>query len=220
MEIIRNKLHTRIQIDQSVIIVILVVINLQSKEVLVLKRFIRFVCITLVFISLCLSLPVNSNAKEKSKAYVYIGDSRTVGMNNVVEMDKRKDTFVIAKSGMGYAWLVDTAIPELEKIQKNNNYDRYIIIFNLGVNDLGNIDKYIEIVPKLQNYGELYYVSINPTVDAVGGIQCKSIEKFNNAIIAEEKHINYVNSYSYLKKIGYYAEDGMHYDEETYINLY
>lgn len=159
-----------------------------------------------------------SAADNHKVATVYIGDSRTVGMNNAVHMDEHKDTFVIAKSGMGYKWLVDSAIPELEKLQKENNYDSWNIVFNLGVNDLKRVDDYVAIIPKLKTYGELYYVSINPTVDGVGGIQCKSIEKFNNKIIPEVDR--YIDGYSFLKSNGYYAKDGMHYDQETYERLY
>lgn len=181
----------------------------------VTKSVLAILCVAImIFVS-----TIDSHAEIKSsRATVFIGDSRTVGMNNVIHMDKHDDTFVIAKSGMGYKWLVDSAIPELEKLQKENQYDEWTIVFNLGVNDLKRVDDYVEIIPTLEKYGTLYYVSINPTVDSVGGIQCKSIEKFNNKIIPEVDR--YIDSYTFLKNVGYYAKDGMHYDSETYERVY
>lgn len=181
----------------------------------VVKSVLAILCVAImIFVS-----TIDSHAEIKSsRAIVFIGDSRTVGMNDVIHMDKHDDTFVIAKSGMGYKWLVDSAIPELEKLQKENQYDEWTIVFNLGVNDLKRVDDYVEIIPTLEKYGTLYYVSINPTVDSVGGIQCKSIEKFNNKIIPEVDR--YIDSYTFLKNVGYYAKDGMHYDSETYERVY
>ena len=180
--------------------------------------------ITLVFVMHLSLFSLNVHAQEMDEsertAIVFIGDSRTVGMNKVVHMDQLEDTYVIAKVGMGYNWLIDSAIPQLEDLQSKHSYKRYLLVFNLGVNDLKNIDKYIEVIPKLQNYGELYYVSINPTVDEVGGIQCSAIEKFNNALKAEESKFRYIDCYSYLKKVGYKANDGMHYDNDVYRNIY
>ena len=53
--------------------------------------------------------------KEKM-AYVYIGDSRTVGLNNVCKMSLQDDTFVIAAVGKGYNWWIKDGITEFTTV--------------------------------------------------------------------------------------------------------
>jgi UDP-3-O-[3-hydroxymyristoyl] glucosamine N-acyltransferase len=66
-----------------------------------------------------------SNAKEIEEvepkiAYVYIGDSRTVGLNKAVNLSDMDDTFVVAKSGVGYNWFMKTGSEELYEIREDN----------------------------------------------------------------------------------------------------
>ncbi len=160
-------------------------------------------------------------------AYVFIGDSRTVGMDNAIGLHDMYDTFVVAKSGMGYNWFMKTGSEELNTIreQNKNTYTKWIYIFNLGVNDLSNVENYKELYKELSNEEDtvVYYLSINPTDDSVGGIQCSEIESFNDKIYAQSYH-NYINGYQYLKDITGYTfdkrQDGMHYSDETYKDLY
>lgn len=185
--------------------------------------------LSLLLILVCVSFPLNVQAKEPDEEKVgtiYIGDSRTVQMNDIIHMDELPDTFVVAKSGMGYNWYMKTGSEKVYNIREKykDNYDRWIYIFNLGVNDLSNIDNYVNLIEELSKEATLYYVSINPTVDAVKGIQCADIEKFNSKIIShtDNTNISYIDSYDYLYKVtGYNApKDGMHYDTETYEKLY
>ena len=183
-------------------------------------RIISLILVTvLVVIALLAGFATSVGASSNSRtATIFLGDSRTVGMDLTLGLSSKPDTFVVAKTGMGYNWLTKTAIPELERIESENNYDKYIIICNLGVNDLGNIDKYVDMIPTLESFGTLYYVSVNPTVDEVKGVQCKDIEEFNSKL---KPHVSrYVDCYSYLKNVGYYAKDGMHFDAATYNNIY
>jgi hypothetical protein len=160
---------------------------------------------------------------EEKTAYVFIGDSRTTGMDKAVDLSNKKDTFVVAKSGMGYNWFMKEGSLKLYDIKEDNDYDNWIYIFNLGVNDLNNINNYKNLIRELQNEATVYFVAVNPTDDSVGGIQCADIEKFNREMYSIMPD-NYINSYDYLAKINGYEfdkrQDGMHYNESTYEKLY
>lgn len=169
-------------------------------------------------------LKKKKKTEEKTTAVVYIGDSRTTGMDEVVNLSEKDDTFVVAKSGMGYNWFMKTGSEELEKIRESNDYTNWIYVFNLGVNDLKNVDNYKNLMRWLQHESTVYFVSINPTDDSVGGIQCADIEEFNSEIYSVVGIDNYINSYDYLMKVNGFnfdkRQDGMHYDDETYTKLY
>lgn len=161
-----------------------------------------------------------ANGTEKV-AYVWLGDSRTVGLNNVMALDEMEDTFVIAKVGMGYNWLKTTAFPELVKFKNEHKYDRYVVLCNLGVNDLGNVENYISFLPEFEKIGvDLYWISVNPTIDSVKGVQCSAIETFNTKLKENFDTAHWIESYQYLKTVGYSANDGLHYDAATYRVIY
>jgi hypothetical protein len=112
----------------------------------------------------------------------------------------------------------------LYEIRQDNTYDNWIYVFNLGVNDLSNVNNYKNLIRELKKEATVYFVSINPTDDSVGGIQCKSIKEFNSQMYNAVGLHNYINSYDYLEKVNGFSfdsrEDGMHYDDETYTKLY
>lgn len=194
------------------------------------NKIIGFLIVTLILGIVLHLFVIKSSSKDKeakviiedSVGIVFIGDSRTVGLNSAVDLVHKKDTFVIAKSGMGYNWFMKDGYEHLKYIRKNNDYDKWIYVFNLGVNDLTNVDKYIALYKELSKDATVYYLSINPTDDSVGGIQCSDIMAFNKKITSED--IEYIDSYDYLDKVSGYSfdkrNDGMHYDEETYEKLY
>ncbi len=153
-----------------------------------------------------------------STGVVYIGDSRTVGLNNVIEMSNLPDTYVIAKIGKGYNWYVKTGSIELQQIKAEHPHDNWIYIFNLGVNDLGNLEKYKTLIDNLEAEATVYTVSVNPTVDSKTRVKCSSIEAFNAGL--QEVADNYVDTYSYLKENGFTANDGLHYNKPTYQTIY
>lgn len=142
---------------------------------------------------------------------VFIGDSRTVGLSNVVT--NSKITF-LAEIGKGLSWLKEQNI---SKFNKNNT----LILVNLGVNDLGNIDKYVSYLKSL-NIKNLYYISVYPVdeyKESLNGysIENNSIEKFNNII---KENFNYIDVYSYLKDNGFETKDGIHYENSSYIDIF
>lgn len=151
---------------------------------------------------------------------IFIGDSRTVGMNNTVNIDSVENQWVVAKVGMGYNWLISDGWVQAQQIMYDNSQiGNWKLIFNLGVNDLGNIDKYKDFYLENNDRYDITVVSVNPTVDEYNGVQCSDIEKFNEKI-TEIPNIEYIDTYDELVQTGYNAPDGLHYDSKTYNKIY
>ena len=152
--------------------------------------------------------------------YIFIGDSRTVGMNNTINIDSIDNQWVVAKVGMGYKWLIDEGWVKAKQVMRDNTQvDNWKIICNLGVNDLYDIDKYVDFYIDNSDDYDITFVSVNPTVDEAGGVQCSQIEEFNDKIV-ELSNIEYIDTYDKLMKTGYDAPDGLHYDNKTYKKIY
>lgn len=157
--------------------------------------------------------------QEKVTGYIFIGDSRFVAMNNVCDICEKENMFLVAKESEGYDYLVNTAIHESKKIiQSNNDITDWKCIICLGVNDLYNIDKYIETYNKLKEEYDLVLVSVNP-IEYHSTITNKKIEEFNNSIKNIE-NIQYIDSYKYLTNKGFKTTDGLHYTNNTYKDIY
>lgn len=150
--------------------------------------------------------------------YIYLGDSRTVGYDYYFDISEKEDTFVVAKSSMGFNWFVNTAEKEIKDIMgANSEIDKWIIISALGINDLGNSSNYIQEYNRLLlnewETVDLYIMSVNP-VEYHDYITNSDIEQFNNLI--KEAGFNYIDTYTSLCSMGYGTVDGIHYDMSTY----
>ena len=160
-----------------------------------------------------------TNAKDNQTniATIFIGDSRTVGMSNSIK--KLENEFFIAKIGEGYSWLINDAVNEIDTIISNTNYNNYNLVFLLGVNDLGNYNKYIETYNyfknvKYKNYN-LYFCTVNPVIDGKSCATTKMVLEFNKKL---ENIIN-INTYDVIINT-FNAPDGLHYDSKTYKVIY
>lgn len=153
-------------------------------------------------------------ASDSQVGYIFIGDSRTVGMQNAVANEIGDNVYFVAKVGAGYKWLVSDAINEVDNIiSENGNVNNWKIITNFGVNDLGNAQKYLAKYEELKDNTwskyELYYVSVNP----VDETKCKNvsncaIDEFNKLFVDMGTYIN-VNDI--LMEIDLKSRDGLHY---------
>lgn len=138
----------------------------------------------------------------------FIGDSRTVNMRESVLTDAK----FIAKSAMGLDWFNNTAAIEFDKIQN----DIEICVVALGINDIFNVDLYIE---RLNKFAEEYpnkifiYVNLGPVDESkYTGIPNSSLEQFNQKMadgLSDRWQV--VDQYTYLSAESFSSSDGLHY---------
>lgn len=152
---------------------------------------------------------------------IWVGDSRTVGMQQAVEGTDKNEW--ICKTAEGYNWFVNKAIGSVNsKLKKDDT-----IVFNLGVNDLGNVDKYVKKLNSLANgdwkkANKIIVMSVNLTDSSKysGGATNEAIKKFNSKMKSGlDGSIKYVDTYSQIKD-SMKTSDGLHYDKATYKSLY
>ena len=141
----------------------------------------------------------------------WIGDSRTVGLADYCAID------YIAEVGCGLDYFVDN-------IDVINNLRGYNVIINLGVNDLYNVDKYIDVLNNLSDeffaYNNLYYLSVNPCENDYKYLNT-DINNFNNKLLTQlREDYTFLDCNSYLKANGFETVDGLHYTENTYRDIY
>lgn len=165
---------------------------------------------------------LDKTGKKSVKAflgkYIFLGDSRTVGMEQAVSSG---DGLYIAEISQGYNWLKTTAGPLLKKYLDANPDVKVVIA--LGMNDLGNIQSYITYYRELvRSYPdtEFYFLSVNPVVESkLPSVKNSTIESFNKKLSAAFGK-KYLDCYNYMKKKGFKTVDGLHYAATTYRAIY
>ena len=156
---------------------------------------------------------------EEFDTVLFLGDSRVVGMSSASGRYS-----YIGKNGAGYDWLVSTGEPELRKMLAE--YPNMDVVLSLGVNDLGNIDSYIEKYRAIkQEFPDtrIWVMSVMPVLESVEqhtgySVQNSTVDDFNNKL-KEEFNDRYIDTYSYLIANGFKTWDGVHYTEDTYVDL-
>ena len=149
--------------------------------------------------------------------YIFVGDSRFVNMNDVCGISKRDNLFMVAKVGEGYSWFNDTALQQIKRITSSSLFDKWKLIICLGINDLGNIGKYVEKYESLKDDYDITLVSVNP-VNNYGSLTNEQIEKFNSVLT--ELPFPYIDTYRLLLSTGYATTDGLHYSGDTTRKIY
>lgn len=169
---------------------------------------------------------LDSNGKKSVKAfkgnYIFLGDSRMVGMSSAVSSS---DIKYIAKISMGYSWLNSTGGPELKNCLDANPDVK--VVLALGINDLGNIQSYITYYRNLiKKYPktEFYILSVNPVNEKTGAahgytVKNSQIQTFNKKLKSAFGSA-YLDSYTYLNQQGISTADGIHYQSQTYVTLF
>ncbi len=171
-------------------------------------------------------IAISSTAQAKTVFYheipedcnfLFVGDSRTVGMMQTIDNDK---VGYICEVGKGYKWLKDTAD---EYIQDNTKKDM-TIVFNLGVNDIYNEDKYVDLyneyVFELEEKGcNVYFETVNPVGSKSKNVTNEQIDEFNKKM-KEELNCPVIDTNSQLVKNGYETVDGLHYTKDTTKEIY
>lgn len=184
----------------------------------------------------------------KYKRVVFVGDSRTAYMENVLKNAGARTEGIefISKVGGGLDWFKTVAYPKLYSIVKNETASILAkptaVVINLGINDLENQSGYVlymnSIAKELKKHNcELFFMSLNPVNRSMlkeAGKKDRSEAKvrlFNNALrSALGAQYSYIDTYSKLKKEGYGFDssstgmggndDGLHYTAKTYKRIF
>lgn len=187
---------------------------------------------------------------QKYKKVIFVGDSRVHRMSRTLSNLSSQVTSGVSfvyKEGGGLNWLKSDGYTALKKAVGTGSSKKTAVIFNLGVNDLGNINNYIiymrDIAKELKSRGcELYYMSVNPVnnqlIKAAGKTSRpeETVRSFNASIkgrlcSGSSAAYQYIDTYSYLIKYGYGTDastsgtdigrdDGLHYTTKTYKRIY
>ncbi len=188
---------------------------------LIKKNYIYFI-IAIVFIIIMVFLIPTNKEEYPSSDITIVGDSRMVGLCSYTWYKKEKGA-CIAKTSMGYSWLINDAISKVRSLDSDKKKN---IVVNLGVNDLYNINNYIKKYEELATDdwkgSRIFLLSINPTKYGYDKLN-KEIDEFNeNLQKAFDNYDNvfYCDTNSYLKKNGFETSDGLHYDNKTSQKIY
>lgn len=149
---------------------------------------------------------------------IMVGDSRFVQMQ--ANVGENSCTW-IAENGKGYNWLNETAVARIDGCVGKGSK----VLINLGVNDPENLKNYLELVNAkaaewVSKGATVYYASVNP-VWTNPYVTEEEVEYFNSQLQGGlSADIHWIDSHSYLDSIGYKLVDGLHYNAQTYQNLY
>lgn len=170
--------------------------------------------------------------------WFWVGDSRTVGMASAYGVSPTSDgnttitDTYCAKVGMGLDWFLSDEVKETrEKIYAMTQTN---IVFNLGVNDLGNIDKYVNFYTSLPEdfikNNKIIVMAINPVTDSkTAYVDNSAITPFNDKLKSSlPAGILFVDTYKYMMETVDTDDDkttfndsltdteGLHYSVDTY----
>lgn len=158
-----------------------------------------------------------TQAALKEHAFVFVGDSRTLGMKDAVG----DGCTYLGAEGEGYSWFSTDGVLALADYLGSN--PSQTIILNLGVNDPENINVYIDLYKKLiSEYPScrFYVLSVNPLDEHADFNTTNEMIELFNATMKSSFPDNYLDCYSYLKETGFETVDGLHYSDATYQKIH
>ena len=142
--------------------------------------------------------------------WFWVGDSRTVGMARGIDID------YIGKVGAGISLF-------------RNNYDQICqirdktVIINLGVNDLDSgayLRLYNGLPDEFLENNKVIVLAVNPCDGSYQYLNSR-IEAFNSAMAdGLDSRITFLDSYTFLVWNGFATVDGLHYTNNTYVDIY
>ena len=179
---------------------------------------------------------------------IFVGDSRTAGIQATLKKQMSSSVTngvsFVANPGKGLSWFRDTGYAQLiEEIDKTEGSKPIAVIFNLGVNDLGNAGNYVSYMTSIASTlksknCKLFYMSVNPinstmiTKAGRGARTEAQVREFNSKIRSGlSLDYKYIDMYSVLMKKGYGtnasyngtdadSHDGLHYTTKTFKRIY
>lgn len=194
----------------------------------------------------------NGSGSRGYNHIIFVGDSRTVRMELTLQRQFGTDSGItrdidfVCQEGKGLDWLKQEGINSVLKLAESSYSVQRptAVIFNLGVNDPGNMYNYVEYLQKIagnlqKKNCKLFIMSVNP-------VNSKTIEYLSRNAIRKEEVIRkfnsvmksglsssygYIDTYSYLLGNGYgtnlggggqdvTTDDGLHYTTKTYKRIF
>lgn len=165
----------------------------------------------------------NGNSIVANKYTLYMGDSRTNGMQKSV-LDSNEQA--ICEDGAQYNQFKNHLVKAEQVL---NDGKKYNVVLNYGVNDLGNVDKYCskykEFISSVDKGHTFYIMSVNPVRrnSSKTGATNELITNFNNKIkscISSITNAKYCDVYSTASldtwEESYIRSDDIHYTTEGY----
>lgn len=148
---------------------------------------------------------------ERYDNYLFIGDSRTVGMSYFCP------GWYIAKSAEGINWFYNN----YEEITSYRNYN---VVINLGVNDLWDVWNYVQLYNSLPDdfvtSNNIIIMAVNPCDGNYSSMNA-DIDWFNSNLAANLTiPCEFIDTNYYLNYIGFSTVDGLHYTGQTYVDIY
>lgn len=148
--------------------------------------------------------------------FIYIGDSRCVGLDMITGFSKDPYKWMVAKTAKGYGWLEDAAA-QVDAIEVSNpQITKWYEIYMFGLNDPGNMEKYAQWYAQRAPGHNVVLVSLNP-IKYHGSITNEKIALFNQTLLMTG--LPYIDCYSYLWTNGFECSDGVHYTKSTYVTI-
>ena len=183
---------------------------------------------------------------------IFVGDSRTARMELTLKKQFGSDSNImrdidfVCQEGKGLDWLKQTGIQQIISLaeSKYSVQRPTAVIFNLGVNDPGNMYEYVSYLQQIagtlkQKNCKLFFMSVNPvnsrTIEYMGKNAIRKeevIRRFNSVVSSGTSgNYTYIDAYSFLLQNGYSTDiggagsdygvdDGLHYTTKTYKRIF
>lgn len=171
----------------------------------------------------------NERIKIKTDNYIFVGDSRLEGMRPFLDIKNEDSLYFVTSDNIKCDWFRNKALSEINKIISKNNTN-YNIVFTMGINDLDNVDRYIEFfnyLSKLHTKHNIFVTDINPIDEykymqnGLDFVNSDDIYRFNISLKKNlSENVYFINTYQELicNEFGT-EEDGYTYTDDTYFRL-
>lgn len=165
---------------------------------------------------------------QKTNNFIFIGDSRIDSFKSIAHNINFDSIEFITSENADCDWMRNSGLSELNHIL-NSNPGHYNIVFNVGINDLNNIDRYVNFFNDLANQHpnqNIFVLGIFP-LDELKFEEENDIFINNDDIydfnIEMKKNVNnnvhIIHTFQELILNGYDTVDGYYLEEETSLSL-
>ena len=147
--------------------------------------------------------------------YIFVGDSRLKGVDMYGGLSKNNpDIWSLSAVSRNYSYLNSKADKDITAIMTSNpQVTKWYEVYCLGVNDMGNLQKYIAWYKNRALAHNVILTAVPPTKKCKR-IPNSSIEAFNASLIGTG--LPYLDLYTYLTGTGVQTgKDGIHYTNAT-----